>query len=218
MKNPRIIDLNYTLQSDMLVYPGAERPVMQWLGRANSEGYNLTRLSMVVHTGTHADAPKHFVDDGLCIDEVPLERFFGKACIFKYNKKLSGQEIAFDEVMSPGFELKEDHIFVLETGIEKYAETRQYNEIYPFPSEEFTDWLISKKIKAYMTDATSVDPVNTKNSPNHLRLLGAGIPIVENLKNLYLIPANEDFWISALPIKLKGRDGAPCRAIAIMNV
>jgi kynurenine formamidase len=48
--------------------------------------------------------------------------------------------------------------------------------------------------------------------------LGAGIPIVENLKNLQLIPENEEFLISALPIKLKGRDGAPCRAIAITDL
>lgn len=218
MKRIKIIDLSYTLQSDMLVYPGNERPVFQWLGRVNSEGYNLTRLTMITHTGTHVDAPKHFLDDVTCIDEVPLEKLFGKACIFKYNKKLNGQEITLEEIVSSGFELKEDYIFVLETGIEKYAEIRQYNEIFPVPSKEVVDWLISKKIKAYMTDATAVDPFGSQDSKNHHLLLGAGIPIVENLKDLNLVPEDKDFWISALPLKLKGRDGAPCRAIAIMNL
>lgn len=218
MKNLKIIDLSYTIQSDMLVYPGAERPVMQWLGRANSEGYNLTRLTMAVHTGTHVDAPKHFLDNVACIDEITLERLFGKACIFKYNKKLNGQEITLEEIISSGFELKEDYIFVMETGIGRYAETKQYNEIFPFPSKEVINWLISQKIKAYMTDATAVDPTDTKDSCNHHLLLEANIPIVENLKDLHLIPVDKDFWISALPIKLRGRDGAPCRAVAIMDL
>jgi len=217
MKNLKIIDLSYSLQSDMLVYPGNERPVFQWLGRVNSEGYNLTRLTMNAHTGTHVDAPKHFLDNVMSINEIPLENLYGHASIFKYNKKLNGQEITLEEIISSGFKLKENHIFVLETGIEKYAESNKYNEIFPFPSEELVDWLISKKIKAYMTDATAVDPFGSKTSPVHHLLLGANIPIVENLKNLYLIPENKEFLVSALPIKLKGRDGAPCRAIAILN-
>lgn len=217
MKEKKMIDLSYTLQSDMLVYPGHERPTFQWLGRANSEGYNLTRFTMNVHTGTHVDAPKHFLDDAICIDEVPLQKLFGRACIFKYNKKLFGQEITLEEITSSDFVLNEDTIFVLETGIEQYAESSQYVERFPVPSKEVVDWLISKKIRAYMTDATAVDPFGSKDSPNHHLLLGADIPIVENLKNLHLIPGDKEFWISALPLKLKGRDGAPCRAIAILD-
>ncbi len=217
MIGKNIIDLSYTFQDDMLVYPNNERPVFQWLSRANSEGYNLTRLTMNVHTGTHVDAPKHFLDNATCIDEVPLERLFGKACIFRYNKKIYGQEITLEEIISSGFELIEGHIFILETGIEKYAESSKYNEIFPFPSKKVIDWLISKKIRSYMTDATSVDPFGSKYSPNHHLLFRADIPIVENLKNLRFIPKDKEFWISALPLKLKGRDSAPCRAIAILG-
>ena len=64
MSNHRIVDLTYTVSSEMLVYPGTERPTFQWIGRVNSEGYNLTRMTMLVHTGTHVDAPKHFLDQG----------------------------------------------------------------------------------------------------------------------------------------------------------
>ena len=217
MNEPKIIDLSHTLSSDMLVYPGTERPVFQWLGRANSEGFNLTRFTMLTHTGTHIDAPKHFLDDVACVDEIPLQRLFGRANIFRYKKEPEGQEITLDDIVSSEFQLEEDQIFILATGIEKFAETKRYNEKYPFPSEEVVNWLINKKIKAYMTDATAVDPVGTKDNTNHHLLLGAGIPIVENLKNLYLIPKDKEFFISALPIKLKGRDGAPCRAVALID-
>jgi len=217
MKEPKIIDLTYTLSSYMLVYPGMERPVFQWLGRVNSEGYNLTKLTMLTHTGTHIDAPKHFLDDVACVDEIPLQRLFGRANIFRYKKEAEGQEITLDDIVPSEFQLEENQIFIMETGIEKYAETKQYNEIFPYPSKEVIEWLISKKIKAYMTDATAVDPVGTKDSLNHHLLLGADISIVENLKNLYLIPKDKEFFISALPIKLKGRDGAPCRAVALID-
>ena len=217
MKEPKIIDLTYTLSSYMLVYPGMERPVFQWLGRVNSEGYNLTKLTMLTHTGTHIDAPKHFLDDVACVDEIPLQRLFGRANIFRYKKEPEGQEITLDDIVPSEFQLEENQIFIMETGIEKYAETKQYNEIFPYPSKEVIEWLISKKIKAYMTDATAVDPVGTKDSLNHHLLLGADISIVENLKNLYLIPKDKEFFISALPIKLKGRDGAPCRAVALID-
>ncbi len=217
MEKVKIIDLSYTFKSDMLVFPGNERPVFQWIKRINSEGINATKFSMFTHTGTHVDAPKHFLDDVQCIDEVSLNRLFGKTCIFRYNKKLYGQEITLEEVISSGFEMKENHIFIMETGIWKYAETKQYNEIFPSPSKELVDWLISKNVKSFMTDATAVDLYKDKSNPRHQQLLGAGIPIVENLKNLHLLPEKEDFWVSALPLKLQGRDGSPCRAIAILN-
>jgi len=218
MKRFEIVDLTYAIKSDMLVCPGIERPVFRWLGKVNSEGYNLTKISMVVHTGTHVDAPKHFFDNGLCIDEVSLNRLFGKAKLYRYTEELKGQIITIENILSSGFQLEEDTIFVMETGIEKFMDTNLYNEVFPIPSEKLIRWLISKKIKAYMTDATSIDPVGTKDSPNHNLLLGVGVPIVENLKNVRLLAENNAFLISALPIKFQGIEGSPCRAIAITNV
>lgn len=218
MSKPRIVDLSYTVVSDMLVYPGTERPSFQWVGRLNSEGYNLTRTTMLVHTGTHVDAPKHFLDDVPCIDEISPESFFGTCRLFRCGKKPSGQTITMDEVCSTGFDLQEGDIFVLATGIEAFAETREYNSLYPVPSEELLRWLIDRKIRAYMTDATSLDPADTTDRPNHRLILGAGIPIVENLRNLGELPVGKPFVICALPLKLGGREGAPCRAVALPEV
>ena len=218
MKEGCIIDLSYPIKSDMLVYPGTERPVFQWVGRVNSEGFNLTRMSMLVHTGTHVDAPAHFIENGAAIDEIPVERLFGKAKLFRYQKEPRGQEITSHDLSAAGFELENDMIFVLETGIEKYGETRKYNELFPVPSDELLHYLIGKKIKAYMTDATATDAVGAKTSFKHQILLGAGIPIVENLMNLHRLPENRLFLVSALPIRLSGREGAPCRAVAITDI
>jgi arylformamidase len=218
MSNPRIVDLSYPVTSDMLVYPGTERPSFQWIGRVNSEGYNLTRMTMLVHTGTHVDAPMHFVDGVKAIDEVPVENFFGAAKMFRSQDQPNGQEIDLPTVQRNGFDLEEGDIFVLSTGIANFANTKSYNYLYPYPSKELLEWLIEKRIKSYMTDATSIDPVSEKESFRHKLLFNAGIPVVENLCNLNGLPSDRHFVICALPLKLSGREGSPCRAIALPDV
>jgi kynurenine formamidase len=218
MTEARIIDLSYPVTSEMLVYPNTERPVFEWLKRANSEGVNLTRMRMLTHTGTHTDAPLHFLEDGPAIDQIPLDRFMGRAKLFRFNQELNGQEITLNDLLSSGFDIEENMIFVLETGIERYMETAEYNTRYPVPSIELIQFLIENKIKSYMTDTTSVDPLNSDFSEKHHMILKAGIPIVENLKNLRMLPENRSFFISALPLRLVGREGAPCRAVAVPEV
>lgn len=218
MSRLRIIDLSYTTSSDMIVYPDTEKPSFQWIGRVNPDGFNLTRVTMLVHTGTHVDAPKHFLDNVPCIDEIALDSFFGPCKLFRYGKKPASQEITLEEVQCSGFNLKQGDIFLMATGIEAFAQTREYNLLYPVPSEELIRWLISKKIKSYMTDATSVDPVDAEGSPKHHLLLGAGVPIVENLCNLDQLPEDKSFIVCALPLKLGGREGAPCRAVALPDI
>ncbi|HCG63736.1 MAG TPA: hypothetical protein DEZ27_08070 [Sphaerochaeta sp.] len=215
--NRTIIDLSYELTDTMLVYPKNRRPVMEWLGRDNSEGYNLTYLQMIVHTGTHVDSPLHFIGDGETIDAIPLDRLYGKTRLFSFKNPPKSQEIKIADIMDDPDKLEESSIFVLRTGIEDFAEQSSYNYLYPVPSKELIELLIKKNIKAYMTDATSIDPVGVEVSENHLSILGAGIPIVENLCNLASLADYGSFDISALPLRLVGREGSPCRAIAIVE-
>jgi kynurenine formamidase len=218
MSGPRIVDLSYTLTSEMLVYPGTERPSFRWVGRVNSEGYNLTRMTTLVHCGTHVDAPTHFVDGTTWIDAIAPDRFFGTCRLWRCPADPQGQTITLAEVQEGGFQLAQGDIFVLATGIEAYSEKKEYNARYPCPAEDLVRWLISRRIRAYMTDATAVDPVGSADSPIHRLILGAGIPIVENLRNLAHLPQDRPFVICALPLKLGGREGAPCRAVALPDI
>jgi arylformamidase len=218
MTFPRIIDLSYPITDEIQVYPQIERPVMQWLGKVNSEGYNLTRLSMTVHTGTHVDAPSHFLEDGATIDAITLDRLFGTAVLFRYKQSPNSQEIKLEDLTDEAFELEENCIFILHTGIQEFAETSDYNALFPVPSNDLLYYLVKKRIKAYMTDATAIDTVSSHSNAKHLILFKAGIPIVENLMNLHLLPEKKTFFISALPLKLAGREGAPCRAVALPDI
>lgn len=210
----RIIDLSYPLADATVVLPGRPRPVYERLKTIVTEGYSHTVIKIGVHTGTHADAPLHFLQGGESIDNVPLEHFWGRAGIFRSKVPPAGQEITAAEVIESGFELSGAKIFVLDTGISAYAGTRDYDEKFAVPSEDLVDWLLGRGVLAFMTDAASVDPGYSHENPGRKQLFKKGAAVVENLADLSKIPANTDFVISALPLKLPGRVGAPARAAA----
>ncbi|MDR1536312.1 MAG: cyclase family protein [Planctomycetota bacterium] len=214
----KIIDLTYDVFDRMVVWPGNQRPIFQWKCRANSEHVNVTRLDMEAHTGTHVDSPHHFLMDGQTVDRIGLEHFWGKARLFRGRAKPNGQEITLKEVADSGFSPGGAGIFVMDTGISIYAEQRDYNYLYPVPSLELLDWLVRQGVIAYMTDATAIDkPEESRDSPRHKRFFSHGFPVVENLRNLDLIPENRDFIICAMPLKLRDREGSPCRAAAMID-
>ncbi|MBN1306304.1 MAG: cyclase family protein [Chitinispirillaceae bacterium] len=217
MESKKIIDLTYHVTSEMLVFPNTERPTFSWKGRVNSEGFNLTRMSMLVHTGTHVDSPLHFLADGKPIDELPLDLFYGKTRIYRVKDGARGQAFTAENIEPSIDTIEKGSIFVIDTGVGKYRETADYNRLYPYPSTDLVRKLIEMEIRCYMTDATAVDPVVSENSEIHKQLFLAGIPIVENLANLDKVPNGKDLIISALPLKLAGREGAPCRAVAIFE-
>ena len=211
-----IIDLSYPLKPDMLVWPNSHRPVYEWKSRINSEGWNETYIRMSVHTGTHVDAPLHLIQDGNPLEELQLSHFWGIARLYRMSDKPQNQEITLETVHSSGFCLEDAGIFVMQTGIECYSETQDYNYKYPIPTIELLEWLTQKGMRTYMTDATSVDRANDLEMRNHKFLFEHGIPIVENLKYLSKLPVNTNFTICAMPLLLHAREGSPCRAAAII--
>lgn len=211
----RIVDLSYLLTDDMIVWPDNQRPIYQWLRRGDSDFCNVTRFDMVVHTGTHVDSPLHFLMEGETVDRLALDCFWGKARLFRFREEPAGQEVSLEAVRASGFTFGDAKIFVMHTGIDSLAGQRDYNYKYPVPSHDLIDWLLEQGMIAYMTDATAVDtPEENAMSPRHKRIFRKGLPVVENLAHLGEIPENADFEIVAMPLRLAGREGSPCRAAA----
>jgi kynurenine formamidase len=171
---------------------------------------------MSAHTGTHVDVPLHLNQEGKPLEEVQLRHFWGDARMFKMNDMPNNQDITLEMIQNSGFSLSSANIFIMQTGIEQFAETQYYNYKYPIPSIELLEWLTQNGMITYMTDATSVDRADDKEMRNHKFLFEHGIPIVENLKNLSKLPANTNFTVCAMPLLLYGREGSPCRAAAII--
>ena len=159
----------------------------------NGDGYNLTDISMSVHSGTHIDAPLHFYDEGSSIDNIRLNTFFGKCTVISVSGILTGEDM---ERLLP------------------YCKRRVlfHGEGKTFISHSAAIVLAESRVVLVGTDAQSIAP-SFDEERTHRELARAGIVILENL-NLSAIDDGE-YDLCAFPIKLGGLEAAPCRAIIL---
>ncbi|HCI59192.1 MAG TPA: cyclase [Ruminococcus sp.] len=159
----------------------------------NGDGYNLTEISMSVHSGTHIDAPLHFYDEGSSIDNIRLNTFFGKCTVISVSGILTGEDM---ERLLP------------------YCKRRVlfHGEGKTFISHSAAIVLAESRVVLVGTDAQSIAP-SFDEERTHRELARAGIVILENL-NLSAIDDGE-YDLCAFPIKLGGLEAAPCRAIIL---
>jgi len=214
MTEHALVDLSYPITDIMAMYPGQKPPLLQWSGRMDSEGYNLTTIEMGLHTGTHVDAPLHQLKDGSPIDAFALERFAGKAVVFRRSVQSPSFEISVDEVEKAALPLNRGDIFLLDTGAQKYAGDQRYYRETAAPSLQLCDWLVRMGIGVFASDIPSIDRLN-EGTQKHRTLLSAGIPLVENLRNLGSLPAGVPVTVFLFPLLIPGREAAPCRAVAL---
>ena len=159
----------------------------------NGDGYNLTEISMSVHSGTHIDAPLHFYDEGSSIDNIRLNTFFGKCTVISVSGILTGEDM---ERLLP------------------YCKRRVlfHGEGKTFISHSAAIVLAESRVVLVGTDALSIAP-SFDEERTHRELARAGIVILKNL-NLSAIDDGE-YDLCAFPIKLGGLEAAPCRAIIL---
>ena len=208
----QIIDLSYELEASTPVYPGDAGVEIKILETTSTKipdrrALNNSRFSVSIHTGTHMDAPFHFFDDGQTIDQISLDRFCGPAlCV-----DLEGEKSIEAANLKP-FEqkIRQYPKIILHTGWESHWRKPDYFTDHPCLTGDAAQFLVDSGVHLVGLDTPSVDQPPF---PAHLVLLGNGVVIVENLRNLDAIP-QEAFELIVLPLKIVGRDGSPARAIA----
>lgn len=176
---------------------------------------NITRIDMIVHVGTHVDAPNHFIADGPEFHEIPMERLYGIGRVAKMTCEeyqiISGSDL---EMACPN--LERGDILALDTGWSAHAGTELYDR-HPSLDKEAALWLLDRGIKMLAVDFPSPDLPIAKRAagftwPVHHVLLANGILVTENLKFESSQQAGTyEFVFAALNIE-KG-DGAPVRGL-----
>lgn len=210
------IDLTLTISKDIPNFPGSPKPQFVPWSTIDEDGYNLELLFLSSHTGTHLDAPYHFVRNGAKIHQIPIKRLCGNAILIKI-KKNKDQAITKNDIIS--FEKKNGKIprnssIVFFTGWQKNLKKNFYFHNNPGLSESAAKYLSSKMINLVGIDSPSIDLGKDEKFAAHKILAKNNILIVENLSNLNFITSKKfDFII--LPLKLKNATGSPVRAIAI---
>jgi arylformamidase len=201
-----IIDISRNLEKGMAVWPGDSPYHLETvLDRRQGHSVNLTTLTLSAHTGSHADAPRHFTDDGLTMEQVGLRPYWGPALVVTVNKAV-GPLIPADFAAC---DLRGAERLLVRTPLQGLP-FDQFPDAVPHPSPELADFLGELGILLYGTDTPSMDAIDSKEMPGHNALLRNGIAILEGLDLSGAVDGR--YQLVALPLKIVGGDGSPVRA------
>jgi kynurenine formamidase len=211
------VDLSHPLEHGQLNFPNDPKISIAVYNTVASIGYNITEISMSTHHGTHLDVPYHFLDDGKTVDQVPLDRFFGPACLVDLapDAHLPAGAPITPSMFAPhaGCFLPGAKV-IYRTGWDRMAGRPEFFTDFPTLTLEAAEWIAQRRIGLLGMDTPTP---STAWKEVHWTLLGKGaeIVIVEGLAHLDRLP--RQFTLAAFPLNIKGRDGSPIRAVGIVD-
>jgi len=233
----RMIDLTHRFDEQTIYWPTEEGfKLLRGPAGVTERGYYYAanRFMCAEHGGTHIDAPIHFWKGGQTVDQVPLRRLIGPAACVDVSQKCAADrdyQVAVEDFTAWEAANKSslaDKIVLIRTGFarhwpdrEKYLGTAATGRAavaklhFPGLDPAAADWLITRrKIRAVGIDTASIDHGQTRDFPTHQRLFRDNVPALENVALSDDVPADK-FTVVALPMKIGGGSGAPCRVVAI---
>ncbi len=183
-----------------------------------SDGYNTTDLHLYSHTGTHMDAPLHFIEGGATIDEVDLAVCLGRATVIDVTHIAPDGQLQVDDLGAAANDVSSGARLLLRSDWSHHVDLPDFRSMMPRISPALARWFVEKRVALIGVETPSVASVNEGFLPElievHQTLLGGGVTIVEGLVHLDQLHHTEvDFIV--LPLKIRGCDGSPVRAIAV---
>jgi kynurenine formamidase len=181
-----------------------------------SKGWHTRLLHLHSHAGTHLDAPSHFLENGLSLEGVALEKCIGLAWVIDLTF-LQPRELITVEHLTPYAErVTRGARLLLKTGWSSHADMPDYRTHFPRVSLSLAQWFAQRGIFLLGVETPAVASMDHREEliSVHQALLRAEIVIVEGLTNLDALSTDQVTFI-ALPLKLKDGDGSPVRAVAI---
>lgn len=207
--NMKIHDISVTISEDMPVWPNDPSvSITQTRAIRRGNSCNVTQLEMGSHTGTHIDAPYHFEDIGLKIDQLDLGTLVGKARVFH----LAGNDnITLAKVTNLDLEGVERVLFKTKNSDRWKYGLKSFTEDFITLENDAAKHLVKAGIKLVGIDYLSIETFGTKVHDTHHTLLSKDVVIIEGLNLARVTPG--DYELTALPLKIKNGDGSPARVI-----
>jgi kynurenine formamidase len=213
-----LIDLSHTVTDGMATYPGIPGPTVgTHLSRAASRPnyapgteFHFGLLTMVGNTGTYLDAPFHRYADGTDLADLPLERTADLDAVV-----VTATDTAVDASALRGYHVAGRAVLV-HTGWSRHWGTDHYATGHPHLTEGAAAWLVEQGAVLVGIDSLNIDGTDDGTRPVHSTLLAAGIPVVEHLTNLALLPG-EGFRFHAAPLAVHGMGTVSVRAYAVVG-
>lgn len=215
-----IKDLSTVIREGMVVFPGDPGVSLEIRCTYEKNGCQVTGLSFGSHTGTHIDAPRHFLENGAALPEVPLDSVVGEAiCLEAALRREAGTDHpVIDLAESDLARIKSGDRVILATGWEEKSGTAAYFIRYPVFDRNLILELIGRNVRMIGIDLPTIEWTGNPGDPfeMHKVILSRGMIPVEGLVNLKDL-IGKRFFFSAAPMPLENGDGSPVRAYAILD-
>jgi arylformamidase len=203
----KIIDVTVPLSCDVPTFPGDPRFDIRFPHRIeNGEPYNVASLAMGAHSGTHVDAPFHFIAGGATVEQLPLEILMGKCRVVE----LPGLD-RIDRGDLEELDLRDDIRVLIKTRMSGQLKNPKFQEDFVYLTPDAAIYLVQAGIKLVGIDYLSIEKFGSKDFAAHLALLGAGVIIIEGLDLSDAEPG--EYEMTCLPLRIVGADGSPARVV-----
>ncbi len=206
----RIYDISVPIRTGGLVYPGnPEIDVSLQQAVAKGAGANVSAIRFGSHTGTHADASRHFFDDGQPVDQIPLDRLIGPALLVSFSDEVRAIGAADLKV----HDLRGRKRILLRTRNSALLSEKKFAPDYTYLAPDGAEYLVERGVELVGIDYLSIEQFHSGHHKTHRTLLAKSVVILEGL-DLSAPPPGE-YQLICLPLRIEGCDGAPARAVLI---
>ena len=205
----RVIDISVPNGPGQHVYPGDPEPHVEHVHRiVEGKAANVSLLVLGSHTGTHVDAPYHFIEGGARLGDVSLDRMVGEALVLD----MRGRAVV-DRAAVADAPIRNGDIVLFHTdNSERWAQPG-FQRDFTYVTEDAAHELVARGVRAIGMDYLSIEQFGSRTFPVHQILLGAGVFVIEGLDLREADPGR--YVLVCLPLKFPGIDGAPARAVLL---
>jgi arylformamidase len=204
-------DISLTISPKMPTWPGDPSVVLERIEKIEEgSNANVSKIAMSVHSGTHVDAPYHFLREGNSVERMPLRTLTGRAYVLDLPEV---DQITADIIEHSDLPPRTRRLLFKTRNSNYWARQEQeFQEDFVGICEDAAEYLVKRGVKLVGVDYLSVAPFHNSR-PTHEILLKAGVVVVEGL-DLSAVSQGR-YTLYCLPLKLEGSDGAPARAILV---
>jgi len=205
-----IIDISWPISPDMTAYKNKKVVQFDYTKRFDTDNVRESIITLGSHSGTHVDAPSHFLKDGESIDTIALNNLIGTARVLDCR--------AVDKVITKEFLLRYDtHIkkhdmILLKTSNSILSPLESFDTTFTYLEVSGAQYLADKQVKAVGIDYLGIER-NQPSHETHCTLMNNNIPIIEGLRLENVEPG--EYQLYCLPLKIMGLEAAPARAILV---
>jgi arylformamidase len=206
-----IIDISWSISQNMTQYKDRQSVFIEQTHSLKNDGVHLSKVLLDSHTGTHIDAPCHFLPNAQALDQVPLSMYVGPCQVVDCTD-IEGNITA--EVLAKQ-QIESDKIILFKTKNSAKGVTDKFDSNFICITADAAEFLVEKKIKAVGLDYPGLEH-HQPGHETHNAFLGNGIGVIEGLRLAHVTPGN--YFFCCLPLALQGVDGSPARAILIEGI